>query len=147
MDWPAVVEFLDMFQSSPGLLAGAPEIWHSSQQLYFTRPELGKATNPFIVLAKLVYEPEKFDEAFNGWKAPVAHTEANENGVLTYSIGKDVEYANRLTFAEVYESEKYLFDVHMKGAALQKKIQEEDSLRAGKPDIAFLKHVARYWYK
>src|ERR1700712_5628447 len=103
MSWAPVVEFLETCKANPNLLAGAPEIWHSELQDYFTRPELGKAGSPLVVVAKLTYKPEKFTDAFEGWKPVVAHAKSEESGVLTYSVGKDVEHENRLTLVEAYE--------------------------------------------
>jgi quinol monooxygenase YgiN len=147
MSWAPVAEFLKTMSSDPGMLGGAPEIWHSNQQLHFTRPELGNLNSPLILLAKLSYKPEKFEEALRGWAPVVESTKSKEPGVLTYSVGKDVEVENRLTLVEIYESKEYLSAVHMKGEALQRKIGEEETLRTVDPDIVFLKHVAGYWYK
>lgn len=144
MKWPPVLEFLE---KAPELMGGAPEIWHSQQQKLFTRPELKVQENPFVLLAKLSYKPDKFAEGLEGWKPVVTATEQNETGVLSYSVGKDVEHENRLTLVEAYESEKYLQDVHFKSKAVQRKLQEEDELRSAEPEVVFLKHVAGYWYR
>lgn len=147
MSWGPVAEFLKMVGADPGIFGEAPEIWHSHQQLYFTRPELATVTRPLILLAKVTYKPDKFAEALEGWAPVVKSTKAKESGVLTYSVGKDVEVENRLTFVEIYENKEYLSEVHMKGPALQQKIKDEEGLRTVNPDIVFLKHVAGYWYK
>lgn len=147
MSWPPVLEFLKTFETEPEIFGGAPEIWHSEQTLMFTRPELANYENPFVVLAKLNYNPESFAEGFKGWEPIVTYGEEQEHGILAYSVGKDVEHKNRLTLVEAYESEKYLMEVHMKSAPLARKLDEEDELRAADPDVVFLKHVAGYWHK
>ncbi|KAF2431271.1 hypothetical protein EJ08DRAFT_696657 [Tothia fuscella] len=147
MKWPPVLDFLQMCTDQPDLLAGAPEIWHSEQKNSFTRPELLKKENPFVLLAKLSYHPDRFAEGLEGWKPVVAHGEKNEPGVLAYSVGKDVEHENRLTLVEAYESEKYLKNVHFKSKPVQKKLHEEDELRSTEPEVVCLRQVAGYWYK
>jgi quinol monooxygenase YgiN len=147
MSWPPVREFLELFEKEPGLFDGAPEIWHSEQAYLFTRPELASHNNPFVVLAKLDYNPESFAEGLAGWEPIVTHGKLEEKGVLSYSVGKGVEHKNRLTLIEAYESEDYLMKVHIKSAALQKKLEEEDRLRAAEPEVVFLKLVAGYWHK
>jgi quinol monooxygenase YgiN len=144
MKWPPVLEFLE---KAPELMGGAPEIWHSQQQRFFTRPELKQLENPFVLLAKVTYHPDKFAAGLEGWIPVVAATKQNEPGVLSYSIGKDVEHENRLTFVEAYENEKYLQNVHFKSKAVQQKLQEEDELRSAEPEMVLLKHVAGYWCK
>jgi quinol monooxygenase YgiN len=147
MNWPPVQEFLKLFEAEPGLFGGPPEIWHSEQKHLFTRPELANYDSPFVVLAKLSYTPEGFAEALEGWEPVFSHAKSNEKGVLSYSVGKDVEHEDRLTLVEAYESEKYLMDVHFVCPPLSKKLEDEERLRSAEPEVIFLKHVAGYWCK
>jgi quinol monooxygenase YgiN len=147
MSWPPVLEFLELWKSEPNMLQGAPEIWHSHEIEAFSRPKLGEHKSPFVVLAKLNYQSGSLEDAVQGWKPVVAYAQAKERGVLTYTLGKDMEHQNRITLVEAYESEQYLREVHFKSAPVQQKLQEEEHLRVGEPDVVFLKHVAGYWFK
>jgi len=147
MKWDTVKEFMETYKTDPDLHGGEPEIWHSNQVELFTRPELAKHENPFVLLAKVNYKPETFNEGLEGWKPVVANAKSKETGTLTYSVGKDVEHENRLTLVEAYESEKYLKEVHFAGAAVQEKMKQEEKLRAAESDVVFLKLVAGYWQK
>jgi quinol monooxygenase YgiN len=142
MQWPPVLEFLELYKREPTLLGGTPAIWHSEQVEGFTRPELGTAKSPLVALCTLPYKPEGFQDGLRGWSPVVAYAKSSEKGVLSYNVAKDVEHPNRITLVEAYESEEYLHGVHFKCAAVQQKLQEEEQLKAGEPDVVFLKHGA-----
>jgi len=71
----------------------------------------------------VIYKPETFNEALEGWKPVVANAKSMEMGTLTYSVGKDAECENRLTFVEADESEKYLKEVHLTSVATREKLK------------------------
>jgi quinol monooxygenase YgiN len=147
MKWPPVTEYLEFWKATPDLLSGEAEIWYSNEVGGFTKPELAEKENPYVVLAKITYKPEEYQNAVDGWMSMMDYAQTEEPGWFTFLLGKDVNHPNRATLVEAYESEEYVKDFHFKNEFVLKRLQDDTALRSEELDFVFLKLVAGYWHK
>ncbi|KAF2501248.1 hypothetical protein BU16DRAFT_522240 [Lophium mytilinum] len=142
----AVQELIKTFTTETSLFAAPTKVYTTETAFSFTRPESNKASNPYIVFATLDYKDGTRAGAFDGWKAVTSESQNNEPGTLAYAILKDKDQENTIRTVEVYESEKYLWDVHAKSAAVTNNKAKYGDIRTNLK-FAFLKVVAGYLHK
>jgi quinol monooxygenase YgiN len=98
---------------------------------HFTRLELAKHKDPYVVVGELDYKPDTIPTTIPYWKAVVEAGRNEEPGTLSYGICKDPKDKDKLYCLEVYESKDYLMDVHAKSQAIQESIKNTKHLRNG----------------
>ena len=143
---PAVSTLIALFGSDPTLLQEAPKVHNLHPAASFTRPEVSRQENPYIVFATLDYKPGTRSQGVAGFSKVCKQTEKNEPGTLSYSILEDSENENLVKTLEVYESEKYLWDPHAKSKAVSENKEKDGSLR-NSMSFVFLKKVEGYLWK
>lgn len=125
-----VKEMISFMGSNPALLEGAPTIrqlrWIGDMAL--TKPEASKLSNPFVVFAHLEFHPGKRPETLPYWKGNLDCSKG-ESGTLVYGVAEESEKPNDLFTLEVYESEDFLWNVHVKADAVQENINKTKDLR------------------
>jgi quinol monooxygenase YgiN len=142
----AVQELIKLFTTDASLFAAPTNVYTTETAFSFSRPESNKATSPYIVFATLDYQPGTRKGAFNGWQRVTAESQSNEPGTLAYAILKDKDQENTIRTVEVYESDKYLWDVHAKSAAVTDNKAKYGDIRTNLK-FAFLKMAAGYLHK
>lgn len=107
----------------------------------FTRPELAQCADPFIVVAKFGYQTGTIDQALVGWKELVEYGEKEEPETLGYSVFVD---GDDLRTLEIYESKRFVYDVHVKSDAIKKNGVQNGKWRTGQ-NCADKYHVVAGW--
>lgn len=139
-----VTDLVAFFGSNATLFGGAPTISTSESSSAFTRPEIMKATDPWITYASIEYKDGKRAEALEGWKHVTSETEKNEPETLSYGIHKNKDHAETIKTLEVYANLAYFKEVHIPSKAVQEnKAKYGDEIRVSLKH-AFLKLVAGY---
>ena len=73
---------------SGNILAGAPELYmleYLNDDLCFAMPEVASIADPYICFARIVYHPDKRQEAIPYWQNVFAETK-KESGTFVYGI-------------------------------------------------------------
>ncbi|KAF2837369.1 hypothetical protein M501DRAFT_937871 [Patellaria atrata CBS 101060] len=136
---------LDIFQSEPGLLKSPPAVQTLEPVHGFTRAEI-KDVDPFIIIGNLTYKNGTIPQALEGWKSVATATENNETGTFVYSVAKDKVDPAVLVTVEVYQDERYLWDVHAPSDAVQSNKEKHGGIRTGLQHTK-LRRVAGYLHK
>lgn len=125
-----VKEMISFMGSNPALLEGAPTIRQLRwvDDMAFAKPEAGQLSNPFVVFAHLEFNPGKRSETLPYWQGNLACSK-DESGTLVYGIAEESDKPDELFTLEVYESEDYLWNVHVKADAVQENINKTKDLR------------------
>ncbi|OCK75613.1 hypothetical protein K432DRAFT_308112 [Lepidopterella palustris CBS 459.81] len=142
----AVIHMMKLLLSDGSVFGEAPDVYTMEPVFSFSRPEILKASDPYIVVASLDYEEGTRAKAFDGWKRIVSESQKNEPGTLGYTILKDKDHENTIWTVEVYETEKYLRDVHAKSTVVTDDKTKYSDIKTNL-DFAFLKIVAGYLHK
>ncbi|EGY20097.1 uncharacterized protein VDAG_02113 [Verticillium dahliae VdLs.17] len=119
---------------------------YPSDSFQFTRQQVNKHTDPWIIIAKLNYMVGGVGTSLPYWQAVVDQGREEEVGTLVYGILKDEGTVERLFTMEAYESEAYLKDVHVKSDAIAASIRDTKHLRTG-IEWSFLRLVAGFLHK
>lgn len=143
MSSAAVSNLIKLFSSDASLFGGTTNVYNLETAFSFSRSETTKADDPYIVFATLDYNEGTRAGALNGWQQVTLESQRNELGTLGYAILKDKDHPNIMRTVEVYETEKYLWDVHEKSAAVTKNKSEHGEIRTN-VKFAFLKFVAGF---
>jgi len=141
-----VQDLIALMTSDPTLLAGPPAVYQLEPIYSSTKPEIADAKSPHIVFANLDYKPEGIKTSLPYWEKVASTSEKDEPGTLFYAVTKTAENPDQLHTVEVYESEKYLWDVHAKSQAVQDSVANTKHLRTGLKH-AHLQLVGGFWYK
>ncbi|KAF2104229.1 hypothetical protein NA57DRAFT_70446 [Rhizodiscina lignyota] len=127
------------------LLEGNPQVYNLQTLHVLTRPEANRADS-YIVFGIISYVKGKVAEGLPFWKAVFETTKTDEPGSFGYCVCRDEEEnPDELYTVEVYESEKYLWDVHAKSHAVKANMKTMH-IREGLQRY-FLKLVAGYFHK
>lgn len=118
-----VKDMVSWMTSNPKNLAGEATVSLSETIASFTRPEVVKATDPWICYASLVYKEGRLADTLEPWKHVTSETEKNEPETLSYSILKDTGHPEAIKTVEVYANEKYFKEVHIPSKAVQDNIK------------------------
>lgn len=129
MGSPPVAEMISFMTSNP-IVEGTPKIRNLSwiDDMVFTKPEVRQQKDPFIVFADLEFESGARDGTLKHWKNNL-NSSKEESGCFIYGFLKDPEQADRMYTLEVYESEKFLWETHVKAAAVQDTIGKTEGVR------------------
>ncbi|KAI8240204.1 4-coumarate--CoA ligase-like 7 [Colletotrichum sp. SAR 10_99] len=90
-----------------------------------------KEKDPWVIIAELGYHPGGSATSIPYWQGVVIEGRENEEGTLVYGLARDSEDREKLWTVEVYESEAYLKDVHVKSTAIAESIKNTKHLRTG----------------
>ncbi|KAF9735110.1 hypothetical protein PMIN06_001455 [Paraphaeosphaeria minitans] len=110
--------------SNPQNIEGEAIVTMSETYASFTRPEVFKATDPWICYASIEYKEGKRAEALEPWKHVTSETEKNEAETLSYSILKDMGHPETVKTIEVYASQGYFKEVHVPSKAVQDNVNK-----------------------
>ena len=122
-------------------LTGPPEVHFLAPATNFKRSGLKEPTaDTIIVLLTMGYKPGTTTKALEGRKSLVEYCEANESDTLSYAVMED-KANNKVRTAEVYASESYVTDVHLKGSALKINQEQNGADRDGSRDAVRAKVV------
>lgn len=128
-------------------MSGPPDVTTSDVSSAFTRPDVAKATDPWICYASIEYKEGKRAEALEGWKTVTSETEKLEPGTLSYGIHENKEHAETIKTIEVYADQEYFKKVHVTSKAVQEnKEKYGDEIRVSLKH-AFLKLVGGHFGK
>ncbi|KAF3354560.1 hypothetical protein VDGD_02113 [Verticillium dahliae] len=119
---------------------------YPSDSFQFTRQQVNKHTDPWIIIAELNYMVGGVGTSLPYWQAVVDQGREEEVGTFVYGILKDEGTVERLFTMEAYESEAYLKDVHVKSDAIAASIRDTKHLRTG-IEWSFLRLVAGFLHK
>lgn len=129
METQSVKDMISYMTSNP-VLEGAPTIhqlgWVNNME--FVKPEASKEQSPFIVFGELDWQEGKRDGTFERWKANLDSSK-DESGCFAYGLAQKEDAPNTLYTLEMYESEKYLWDVHVNAPAVQETIAKTKDVR------------------
>ncbi len=122
----AMIEYM----TNNPVLSGAPTIhqltWLDDMEL--TKPEARNQKDPFIVVAELTFEDGKRDDSLQYFKNNIVSAQ-DETGIFVYGMSKKDDAPNMLYTVEAYESEQYLWDVHVKTKAVEDTIAKTKDMR------------------
>ncbi|KAF4882274.1 4-coumarate--CoA ligase-like 7 [Colletotrichum fructicola] len=104
-----------------------------SDDFLFSRAKVSehKEKDPWVIIAELGYHPGGSATSIPYWQGVVIEGRENEEGTLVYGLARDSEDREKLWTVEVYESEAYLKDVHVKSTAIAESIKNTKHLRTG----------------
>lgn len=131
-----VQDIVGWITANPNNIDGEATITMSESYASFTRPEVLRATDPWICYASIEYKEGKRAEALEPWKNVTSETEKNEAETLSYSILKDSGHPETIKTIEVYASQEYFKEVHVPSSAVQ-----ENAKKYGNEIRLSLKHV------
>ncbi|EQB56678.1 AMP-binding enzyme [Colletotrichum gloeosporioides Cg-14] len=125
-----------MSATNPSPLAGTPSTHFlslPSDDFLFSRAKVSehKEKDPWVIIAELGYRPGGSETSIPYWQGVVNEGRENEGGTLVYGLARDSEDSEKLWTVEVYESEAYLKDVHVKSKAIAESIKNTKHLRTG----------------
>lgn len=112
----------------------------------FTKPEIVKAKDPFIVFGTVSYLSGKMEESLPYWKEVFSTSQKNEPGTLEYAVCKDSVETDVMRMVEIYESKDYLWATHAKSAEVSENVKNTSHLRTGLKHV-FLKICGGYFHK
>jgi quinol monooxygenase YgiN len=126
---PPVVEMISFMTSSP-IVEGTPKIRNLSwiDDMVFTKPEVREQKDPFIVFAELEFTSGARDGTLKHWKGNLDSSK-KESGCFVYGFLKDPEQPDHMYTMEVYESEDFLWNTHVKAPAVQETIAKTEDAR------------------
>ena len=129
MATPPVKDMIAYMTSNP-IVSGTPTIRNLSwlNDMIFTKSEIVQKKDLFTVFADIEFEPGKRDETLKYWKGNLDSSK-EESGCFIYGFAHDPEKPEHLYTIEVYESEEYLWNTHIKAAAVQETIEKTKSVR------------------
>ncbi|KAK4936923.1 hypothetical protein LTR10_022301 [Elasticomyces elasticus] len=113
------------------VLKEAPTVYQLEPVYSFTKPEVMRATDPYIMFANISYKAGGATQSFPYWKAVSSTSENNEPGSLLYRLCREEGNADRLHTVEVYESKEYLWDIHAKSEQVRESVTKTKDLRSG----------------
>ncbi|KAJ4357515.1 uncharacterized protein N0V89_002091 [Didymosphaeria variabile] len=135
-----VKDMVAWLTANPKNIDGEATVTVSENYSSFTRPEILKATDPWICYASIEYKEGKRSEALEPWKHVTSETEKNEAETLSYSILKDTGHPETIKTIEVYASQEYFKEVHVPSKAVQENAKNYgDEIRVSLKH-AFLKY-------
>ena len=142
-----LVKDLVEYMTTQAPLEAAPTIRTLSwiDGMTFTKPEADEQDHRHIVFAAVDFVPGKRDEALDYWKG-IVDSSKNESGTFSYGLLKQEGEPDSLFSLEVYESEKFLQDVHASAAAMQETIAKTTDSRK-EMKLAHVKLHAGYVHK
>ncbi|KAK2775868.1 phenylacetyl- ligase [Colletotrichum kahawae] len=125
-----------MSATNPSPLAGTPSTHFlslPSDDFLFSRAMVSeyKEKDPWVIIAELGYQPGGSKTSIPYWQGVVNEGRENEEGTLVYGLARDSDDSEKLWTVEVYESETYLKDVHVKSTAIAESIKNTKHLRTG----------------
>ncbi|KAF5498277.1 4-coumarate--CoA ligase-like 7 [Colletotrichum fructicola] len=125
-----------MSVTNPSPLADTPSTHFlslPSDDFLFSRAKVSehKEKDPWVIIAELGYHPGGSATSIPYWQGVVIEGRENEEGTLVYGLARDSEDREKLWTVEVYESEAYLKDVHVKSTAIAESIKNTKHLRTG----------------
>ncbi|KAJ0353813.1 hypothetical protein KNSL1_001843 [Colletotrichum chrysophilum] len=125
-----------MSATNPSPLAGTPSTHFlslPSDDFLFSRAKVSehKEKDPWVIIAELGYHPGGSATSIPYWQGVVIEGRENKEGTLVYGLARDSEDREKLWTVEVYESEAYLKDVHVKSTAIAESIKNTKHLRTG----------------
>jgi quinol monooxygenase YgiN len=143
MKAPPVQKLLSIMGSG-GLLTGPPEVHVLPIATSFQRSSVKTPTADTVVtLLTMGYKPGTTTKALEGWKALVEYCEANESDTLAYAVLEDKEN-NVVRTAEVYASNSYVAEVHVKGPGLKINQEQNGADRNGEKSVVRAKILYGY---
>jgi quinol monooxygenase YgiN len=121
---PPVQEMIKFMTSNP-IVEGTPKIRNLSwiDDMVFTKAEVRQQKDPFIVFAELEFEAGARDGTLKYWNNNLKSSK-QEEGCFIYGFLKDPEQPDHIYTLEVYESEEFLMNVHIKSAAVKDTIEK-----------------------
>lgn len=119
-----VKELISLMSTKP-VLAGAPTIRQLSfvEGMDFTKAEVSQQSEPHVVFADIEYSAGEKASALEHW-GNFVHKCKGESGCFAYGLASDGAKPDTLYTLEVYESEKYVSDVHAKSSAVQELLEK-----------------------
>ncbi|KAF2673309.1 hypothetical protein BT63DRAFT_410330 [Microthyrium microscopicum] len=129
-----------------GLVSAPPAAYTLSPVAGFQRS--GLTTPPagaVIILTTFGYHAGYTGFAVEGWKALVAHAQANEPGALAVSILEDAE-GSKIHSVQVFDSEQSA-DAHVNGEAIKANRDHNGSARNGERSVVRVKALYGYLAK
>lgn len=130
MATPAVQELIKSLSSEP-LLEGAPRVQTMKAACTFSTKRANNQVDPYIVYGKISYQPGVALQTIPYWQAVCDTAQTTEQGCSVWGLYTMDDVPDELYTLEVYESYNYLWDVHVKSAAVQANVANTKDLRTG----------------
>jgi quinol monooxygenase YgiN len=126
-----------------GLLAGPPTTSTLPPAASFARAGLAAPpSGAVVILTTFGYQPGKTGFALEGWKALVAHAEANEPGALAVDVTEDAK-GSKVHSVQVFDS-AVSADAHVNGEAIKANREHNGSARTGERNVVRVKIAYGY---
>lgn len=125
-----VKDLISFMSTDPSPLGGAPTIHYLSylEDMTCTKDDAATVKDPFIVFGTVKFATDKRDSTLQYWAGNLESSQ-NESGCFVYSFAKAEDKPDVLYTLEVYESEKFLMDVHVPSQAVQETISKTKDVR------------------
>ncbi|KAK3711556.1 hypothetical protein LTR37_009547 [Vermiconidia calcicola] len=142
-----LVKDLVEYMTTQAPLEAAPTIRTLSwiDGMTFTKPEANEQNDRHIVFTSIEFIPGERDEALKYWKV-IVDSSKDESGTFSCGLLTEEGKSDSLFSLEVYESERFLQDVHASAAAVQEMNAKTRHLRK-EMKLAHVKLHAGYVYK
>lgn len=104
------------FLGQPNMLGGTPERFALEyiDDAVITRPDVAEQKDPHISFARMIFPTgAALDAAIPAWKSVFEETKG-ESGSFVYGLALDKDKRDTLYTMQMYESEGYLRNVHLK---------------------------------
>lgn len=129
METPPVKDMIAWMSSNPVVETATIRNLSWMNDMVFTKPEVMQQKDLFAVFADIKFESGKRDDTLKYWKANLDSSK-EESGCFIYGFAHDPEKPDHLYTMEVYESEDYLFNTHVKAPAVQETIEKTKDVRS-----------------
>jgi len=126
-----LVQDMIKWMGSGNILKGTPTIHMLDyvNDLSFSKPQVVKAQDPFVVFATIEWHPGKRDQSIPYW-TNVLEESRTESGTFVYGVLTDSDKTEVSHTLEAYESKDYLWDVHVKqNAAVHETVKDTKQWR------------------
>lgn len=127
---PPVKEMMNYMSSNP-IVEGTPKIRYLSwvNDMVFTKQEVKDKKDLFIVFADVEFKAGTRDGTLQYWNNNLNSSKA-ESGCFVYGFAQDPAQPDHLYTLEAYESESFLWDVHVKADAVKDTVEKTKDMRA-----------------
>ena len=128
METPPVKDMIAWMSSNPIVETAMIRNLSWLNEMVVTKPEVLQQKDLFTVFADVEFEPGKRDETLKYWKGNLDSSREG-SGCFIYGFAHDAEKPEHLYTMEVYESEDYLYNTHVKSPAVQETIEKTKDVR------------------
>ena len=137
----------DWSKATPGLFTQSITVQNLTaiDGMTFVKAGLANAADPLIVLESQTYDAGGVHHLIDHWEEEV-DTSRSETGTLAFGLYEDPKDENTVHTVAVYESEKYMRDVHAKSAAALELEEHGEGMRKASEQI-LLKKSGGFLYR